>query len=78
MAMLLRKIGNIRQEVEHRANSETEGAGYLKGSYGVFDVVQNVIDVRPSGVSIQHLERRCRVLGEQAIRTKEQASIILI
>ena len=52
----IREISDIRQKVEYGANSKTERTGNLESADWVFDIVEDIIDVGPSSISIQDLE----------------------
>lgn len=60
-----REIGYISENVQNRANPESERTCNFESSDRVSDVVHNVIDTGPSGVGVENLERRSRILNNE-------------
>ena len=64
----LREVRHIGQKIEDGTNAEAERPGNLKGPDRILDIVEDVIDIRPAGVSIQYFERRRGVLKMEKMR----------
>ena len=60
------EIRNIGQEIERGAYTQSEGSGNLECPHRIFDVVEHVIDIRPTGICIEDFEGRCRILQSLA------------
>jgi hypothetical protein len=60
-----RKVCDIREKVADGADSKTQRTSNFEGPNGILDLIQNVVDVGPSCIGVDDLERRRRILKDQ-------------
>lgn len=52
----LREVRDVSQDIQDGADGKTKRASDLERSNGIFDIVEDVIHVRPSCVSVENFE----------------------
>ena len=52
----IRKVRNVGKDVQRRRDPESKRSSDLKRSYGVLDIVEDVIHVLPSAIGEENFE----------------------